>query len=366
MTDKIKVGITHGDINGIGYEIIIKTLMDTRICDLCTPIVYGSPKIASIHKKTIEGADGFSFNIIASAKEASGKRANIIACVNEETKLDIGVSTEAAGVCAVESLTAAMKDLRAGAIDVLVTAPINKKNIQGAGFRYMGHTDYLAASFEGSEPLMFMVSDVLKVGLATTHLPLSEVTPHINKEVIVGKLAAMKRSLVRDFGIVQPKIAVLALNPHAGDEGLLGTQDQEIIRPAVIAASEAGTLAFGPFAADGFFGSSGFSKFDAVLAMYHDQGLAPFKALAFDSGVNFTAGLPIVRTSPVHGVGYDIAGRGIADESSLREAIYKAIDIFRNRATYDRISANPLKHYDTGHGADESVPIAAAAEEPAY
>ena len=353
--NKIKIGITQGDINGIGYEIILKTLLDPRISELVTPIVYGSAKVAGFHKKNIPGAEALSFNLIRTVSEAHPRRANLIACVDDNIRVDLGTSTVFGGQGAQGGLNAAVKDLKAGEIDALVTAPINKANIHGEEFAFTGHTEYLDAHFHETEPLMIMAGDDLRVGLATIHRPLAEVAASITTELILKKLRALKRSLVRDFRIREPRIAVLALNPHAGDGGLLGTEEETIIKPAVIAAADERILAFGPFAADGFFGSGNYRKYDAVLAMYHDQGLAPFKALTGETGVNYTAGLSIVRTSPAHGVGYDIAGKNMADESSFRAALYLAADIFRNRKFYDEISANPLKHYDNHKGTDESV-----------
>lgn len=339
------MGITHGDFNGISYEIIIKSLLDPRIFELCTPVVYGSAKIAGYYKGMIPDAESFSFNVITDPEQANPKRANMVVCVDENAKVEPGQPTVISGQYAVASLNAAVRDLKAGKIDVLVTCPINKKNTTGDDFGFIGHTEYLAAQFGDAEPLMFMVSDTLKVGLVTMHMPLVKVPGAVTTEAVLGHIRAIKRSLERDFSISGPKIAVLGLNPHAGDEGLLGDEEREIIIPAIQSAKYENILAFGPFAADGFFGSGAYTKFDAVLAMYHDQGLAPFKALTFADGVNFTAGLSIVRTSPAHGVGFDIAGKMLADPSPMRAAIYQAIDIYRNRQVFDEISANPLQHF---------------------
>lgn len=343
--DKIKVGITHGDFNGISYEIIIKSLLDPRIFDLCTPVVYGSAKVAGYYKGMIPDAESFSFNVITDPEQANPKRANMIVCVDENVKIDVGQPTVISGQYAIASLNAAVRDLKAGKIDVLVTCPINKKNTTGDDFGFIGHTEYLAAEFGDAEPLMFMVSDVLKVGLVTMHIPLSEVPGAVTTEAVLNHIRAIKRSLERDFNISGPKIAVLGLNPHAGDDGLLGPEEREIIIPALQSAKYENIVALGPFAADGFFGSGTYRKFDAVLAMYHDQGLAPFKALTFADGVNFTAGLSVVRTSPAHGVGFDIAGKMVADPSPMRAAIYQAIDIYRNRQVFDQAAANPLQHF---------------------
>lgn len=343
--NKIKVGITHGDFNGISYEIIIKTLMDNRIFDLCTPIVYGSSKVAGFYKNTIPDSGNFSFNVITDPSQAHPKRPNMIVCVDEQVRVDPGVPTVISGQCAIASLNAAVRDVKEGKIDVLVTCPINKKNTQGEDFGFIGHTEYLAAEFGDEQPLMFMISDVLKVGLVTMHIPLRDVPGAVTSEKVLHQIRSLKRSMERDFSVRQPRIAVLGLNPHAGDEGLLGPEEQEVIIPALQSAQYENIVVKGPFAADGFFGSGAYTKFDAVLAMYHDQGLAPFKALCFADGVNFTAGLSVVRTSPAHGVGFDIAGKNIADPSPMRAAIYQAVDIFRNRQLFDEISANPLPHF---------------------
>lgn len=350
---KIRIGITHGDFNGIGYEVLIKALSDPRMCELCTPVLYGSAKAAGYYKKQIEGAENLGFNTIRSAAEANPKRVNLIDCMTGDPKIEPGTLSTAAGESSVAALRMAAADLKAGTIDAVVTAPICKENVQGEGFPFTGHTEFFAAEF-GGEPLMMMCSDLLKVGLVTIHIPLSEVAASISEAGIVGKLRALQRSLLCDFSIRRPKIAVLSLNPHAGDGGLIGREEAEIIVPAVQAASREGILAFGPFAADGFFASGSYTKYDAVLAMYHDQGLAPFKALC-GGGVNFTAGLPVVRTSPAHGVGFDIAGQGKADESAMREAIYMAIDILRSRRVWNEISANPLRKFKRDTGADVSA-----------
>lgn len=359
--DKIKVGITHGDFGGISYEIIIKTLLDSRITELCTPIVYGSKSAANLYKKQIPEASNFNFNYIPSAENAKAKQANMVICGEDNNlKIEVGVPTPLAGQWAIASLNRAVKELKEGLIDVLVTCPINKKNTVGEDFGFIGHTEYLAAQFEDKEPLMFMISDTMKVGLVTMHTPLRNVAEQVTIERVLEHIRLINRSLIRDFEIPSPRIAVLGLNPHSGDEGLLGSEEQEIIIPAINSAKFENILAFGPFAADGFFGSGAFNKFDAVLAMYHDQGLAPFKAIAFADGVNFTAGLSAVRTSPAHGVGYDIAGKNIADPSPFRSAIYAAIDIFRKREIFDEISANPLQSYsrhENRHGRDNDANV---------
>lgn len=345
IQNKIVVGISQGDINGISYEVIIKSLMDNRIFDFCIPVVYGSAKVAAYHRKALNIAN-FSFNNIKSADDANIKRANIINCLDDNVRVELGKSTEIAGESSLISLENAVKDLKNGKIDVLVTAPINKDNVQSEKFNFPGHTEYLTKESESKDSLMLMVSENLKVGVVTTHLPLSKVSEAITEELILEKLRIMNKTLIQDFRIRKPKIAVLGLNPHAGDNGLLGTEEVDIIIPAIKKAKDEGMLALGPYPADGFFGSDNFNKFDAILAMYHDQGLTPFKALAFNSGVNYTAGLDFIRTSPGHGTAYEIAGLGKASEISFRNAIYLACDIFRNRSEYQQISADPLKHHE--------------------
>ncbi len=342
--EHIKVGITHGDINGIGYEVIIKTLFEQKILEYCTPIVYGASKIASYHRKMVEVGD-FNFNLVKNSESAIAKRANIINIYDKDVKIDIGKSTEIAGQLSLISLEAAVQDLQANKINVLVTAPINKDNIQSDNFKFPGHSEYLAQKFSvnHSDHLMLMVSDGLRVGVATGHIPLKKVSETLTIDLILKKLAIMNESLKKDFAISRPKIAILGLNPHAGDNGVLGTEETDIITPAINKAKENDILAFGPYPSDGFFGSGNFSKFDAVLAMYHDQGLIPFKAITFESGVNFTAGLPIVRTSPAHGCAYDIAGKNLASPESFRAALYLACDIFKNRKQELELNANPLK-----------------------
>ncbi|MCK5170323.1 MAG: 4-hydroxythreonine-4-phosphate dehydrogenase PdxA [Bacteroidales bacterium] len=345
IQNKIVVGISHGDINGVSYEVIIKSLMDNRIFDFCIPVVYGSAKVAAYHRKALN-IENFSFNNIKSAGDANVKRANIINCLDDNVRVELGKSTNIAGESSLISLENAVKDLKDGKIDVLVTAPINKDNVQSDKFNFPGHTEYLTQESESQESLMLMVSENLKVGVVTTHLPLNKVSEAITEEAILSKLRIMNKSLIQDFGIRKPKIAVLGLNPHAGDNGLLGIEEVDIIIPALKKAKEEGILALGPYPADGFFGSDNFKKFDAILAMYHDQGLTPFKALAFNSGVNYTAGLDFIRTSPGHGTAYEIVGLGQASEISFRNAIYLACDIYRSRTEYKKISKDPLQHYE--------------------
>ena len=331
---KIRVAITQGDTNGVGYEVILKVFQDSAILELCTPIIYGSPKIAAYHKKILNIET--PFNIINKAEDARDGRVNLLACHDDETKVELGQPTTEAGQAAFCALDRAMTDYRKGLYDVLVTAPINKATIQNPGFQFHGHTEYIETSLgEGKKALMILMNDVLRVALVTTHLPIKDIAKAITKEAIIEKATIFHQSLRRDFRISCPRIAVLSLNPHAGDNGLLGAEEKEIIQPAIEQLAENGIQAFGPYPADGFFGSGNFNYFDGVLAMYHDQGLAPFKTIALDNGVNYTAGLPIVRTSPDHGTAYDIAGQGKADENSLRQAIYTAIDVFRNRKNYD-------------------------------
>lgn len=341
----IIAGISNGDINGIGYEVIIKTLSDPMIGDICTTIVYGSPKVAAYHRKALN-VNNFSFNNIRTADEAHSRKANMINCLDDNIRVELGKSTQQGGEAAIISLKKAIEDLKNGKIDVLITAPIDKKNVQSENFHFNGHTDYLKSEAGVEEVLMFMIGESMRIGIATDHVPLSKVSELITVERLMRKIRLMNQSLSFDFGIRKPRIAVLGLNPHAGDNSLLGTEEVEIITPAIQQAQNEGILTFGPFPADGFFGAGSFTKFDGILAMYHDQGLTPFKALSFDTGVNFTAGLPFVRTSPVHGTAFAIAGKGEASESSFRQAIYLACDIFRNRQIYTEISRNPLKHQD--------------------
>ena len=340
--NRIVVGISHGDINSISYEVIIKTCLDLRILDLFIPVVYGSSKAASFHRKLLNIPD-FSFNIIHRAEQASPKRPNLLNIYDKDLKIDLGESTEIAGELALLSIDAAVEDLKKGAIDVLVTAPVNKNNIQSVSSApFTGHTEYLAGKFGVTDFLMLMVSDSLRIGMVTGHMPLNDVPQAITAELILKKLRIMETSLKQDFAIRKPRIAVLGLNPHAGDNGLLGNQEKDIILPAIEKANNQGMLAFGPFAADGFFASHHYREFDGILSMYHDQGLIPFKTLAFENGVNFTAGLPYVRTSPDHGTAYDIAGKDLALPDSMRAAIYVACDIYNNRLMWNEINKNPL------------------------
>ena len=338
---KIRVAITQGDTNGVGYEVIFKAFADPAILELCTPIIYGSPKIAAYHKKALNLETNFT--IINKAEEARDGRLNLLSCFDDEVKVELGQPSKEAGDAALRALDRAMTDFRAGLYDVLVTAPINKATIQSPGFQFPGHTEYIETSVgNGQKALMILMNETLRVALVTTHLAIKDISRSITKESIVEKATIFHTTLKRDFRISNPRIAVLALNPHAGDDGLLGSEEKEIISPAIEELAGKGIQAFGPYPADGFFGNGTYYHFDGVLAMYHDQGLAPFKTIALESGVNFTAGLPIIRTSPDHGTAFDIAGQGKADENSMRQAIYTAIDVFRNRQNYDEPLKNPL------------------------
>ena len=347
-THKIKAGITQGDINGISYEVIIKTLLDTRILEICTPIVYGSPKVAAYHRKVLN-ITNFSLNNIRTPEEANIKRANVINCLDDDVKVELGISTKMAGEASLKALERAVADLQNNKIDVLITAPINKHNIQSEKFSFTGHTDYLESKFNAGNILMLLISDTMKIGVVAGHIPISEVPSHITHENILKKLQLLNKSLKEDFVIRKPRIAVLGLNPHAGDKGVIGDEEENIIIPAIQKARDKDIMALGPFPADGFFGSADFMNFDAILAMYHDQGLAPFKALAFEKGVNYTVGLPIVRTSPAHGTAYDIAGKDQASPDSFRQALYLACDIFNNRINYNELTKDQMPSYDVSN-----------------
>ncbi len=337
------VGITQGDGNGIGYEVIIKSLADARILESFTPVIYGSSKIFGFYRRQIHNLDQMDTYVIQSARDARTRKINIVNCLPDNTFVEPGRPTPESAKSAIKSLECAVRDIKNGDIDVLVTAPVNKRAMVNEGFGNTGHTEYLQKVFGVDDVAMFMVSDQLKIGVVTGHIPLKDVPSSISVEAILGKLRLMSASLKRDFGIVEPKIATLGLNPHCGDGGLLGDEEERIILPAVKAANEEGIMAFGPYSPDGFFGLGHYAKFDATLAMYHDQGLAPFKALAFEDGVNFTAGLPIVRTSPDHGTAYELAGRDIADPHSMMSSIFTAIDIFRKRSAFDAVQAGKME-----------------------
>ncbi len=338
--ENIIVGISIGDLNGIGSEVILKTFEDSRMLELCTPVIFANVKILSFIKKTLEltaplhGIDKLDQLVIG--------KINVLNVWREGVDLNFGNNDENVGKYAIKSFVAATKALKESHIDVLVTAPINKYNIQSEDFKFPGHTDYLDQELEGNA-LMLMVQDNLRVGLLTDHIPVNEVARHLTEKLIAQKIETIKQSLIQDFGITKPKIAVLALNPHAGDNGVIGKEEEEIIKPALKKISDKGTMVFGPFAADGFFGSNQYEKYDAVVATYHDQGLVPFKTLSFGNGINYTAGLNKIRTSPDHGTAYEIAGKGIADYNSFKEAVYAAIDIYNSRFQHQEISKNPLK-----------------------
>ncbi len=364
MEDKrIRVGITQGDINGVGYEVILKTFADPAMLELCIPIVYGSPKVAAYHRKVLNLSTNFS--IVSSASEAAHNRLSVVNCNDDDVKVEFGKADAESGKAALGALERAVEEYKSGLIDVIVTAPINKHTIQGAGFSFPGHTEYMQEKLgNGEKALMILMKDDFRVALVTGHVPVSRIAQAITKERIEEKLAIFNLSLKRDFGIGAPRIAVLSLNPHAGDEGLLGKEEQEIITPAIREMAAKGVLCYGPYPADGFMGAGRFTRFDGVLAMYHDQGLAPFKALVMDEGVNYTAGLPVVRTSPAHGTAYDIAGKGIASEDSFRQAVYTAIDIFRNRVLEKAIHANPLrKQYYEKHDDSDKLKLDTPDEE---
>ncbi len=338
--ENIIVGISIGDLNGIGSEVVLKTFEDTRMLELCTPVIFANVKILSFVKKSFEstamlqGIDRLDQIVLG--------KINVLNVWQEGVEINFGTNDEKVGKYAIKSFVAATKALKEGLVDVLVTAPINKYNIQSEDFKFPGHTDYLDQELEGNA-LMLMVQDNLRVGLLTDHVAINEVASHLTEELIVKKIETIKNTLIQDFSINKPKIAVLGLNPHCGDGGVIGNEDDSILRPALRKIFEKGTLVFGPFAADGFFGSNQYEKYDAIIATYHDQGLIPFKTLSFGKGVNYTAGLNKVRTSPDHGTAYDIAGKGVADYNSFKEAVYLAIDVFHSRNQYTEISQKPLK-----------------------
>lgn len=338
----VRVGISMGDINGIGPEVIMKSLRDTRLFLDCTPVIYGSTKVFSFYKKRLRFND-FNYQTIKTADEAKNRKVNVINAWEDDVSIKLGEATEEGGKCAFIALEKATSDLAAGKIDVLVTAPISKDAMGKSGFQFPGHTEYLADMAGEDDALMLMVSSRLRVGLVTSHIPLKEVNETITIDRVADKIEAFHNSLKKDFGIQRPKIAVFGLNPHAGENGKMGDEEAEIILPAINRSKNNGMLAFGPFPADGFFGSSAKSNYDGILAMYHDQGLAAFKALSFDEGVNFTAGLPIVRTSPDHGTAYDIVGKNKASGDSMRNAIYLAIDVHRNHQFEKEITEDPLE-----------------------
>ncbi|HMJ47053.1 MAG TPA: 4-hydroxythreonine-4-phosphate dehydrogenase PdxA [Ferruginibacter sp.] len=340
--NKPVIGFSCGDTNGIGPELLIKTLSDNRLLEICLPVIFANNKLINFYRKTLPDIN-FTFSNVKDSSRVNQKQVNVYNCWEEEIVVSPGQMNETGGKYAIISLTIATQALKDGKIDGLVTAPIHKKNIQSATFDYTGHTPYLKSIFNVKEVAMLMVAENMRIALLTEHVPLKEVAQYITRENIVSKLQVVNESLKKDFGIPKPKIAVLGLNPHAGDEGLVGREEEEIIKPAVRDAKQRDIFCFGPFSADAFFARGQYEKFDAVLALYHDQGLIPFKSLAVGEGTNYTAGLPAVRTSPDHGVAFDITGKGIADEASFREAIYKCIDIIKMRKEYHEQYKNPLK-----------------------
>jgi len=338
--ENIIVGISIGDLNGIGSEVVLKTFEDSRMLEFCTPVIFANVKIISFVKKTFESTS--AIHGIDTLEQIVVGKINVLNVWRENVDLNFGVNDDAVGKYAIKSFVTATKALKEGKIDVLVTAPINKYNIQSDEFKFPGHTDYLNQELEGNA-LMFMVQDTLRVGLLTDHIPVNDVASHLTEDLIKQKIETIKQSLIQDFSINKPKIAVLGLNPHAGDGGVIGKEDDTILKPVIKKLFEKGTMVFGPYPADGFFGNSQYEKFDAVIAAYHDQGLIPFKTLSFGNGVNYTAGLNKIRTSPDHGTAYDIAGKGIANHNSFKEAVFLAIDIYNSRNQYVEISKKPLK-----------------------
>jgi len=339
---KIRIGITHGDINGIGCEVILKTLADTRILELFTPVIYSSPKVIAYYRKAFK-LNNLNTYTVRTAEEAHDERISVVNCLGDEVRVEMGKSTPQGGEAALASLRLAVAEMKNGYLDALVTAPINKYNMQSEQFKFPGHTEYLQSEFGNEKSLMLMMSGSLRMGIFTGHVPLARVPALITQDKLVSTLRLINRSMLEDLNINRPRIAVLSLNPHAGDNGLLGSEEQNIIIPAIEKAMSEGILAFGPFASDGFFGTDNYRKYDVTLAMYHDQGMTAFKTLCFESGVNFTAGLPIVRTSPAHGTAYDIAGLDQASPESFRQALFLACDIVNNRKQYRTLKENAMK-----------------------
>ncbi len=338
--NKIIVGISLGDLNGIGVEVILKTFEDNRMLDFCTPVIFGSSKIISFHKKALNNS--IQINEITSIDEINHAKLNLLNIWNEDVEVEIGKASKVSGEYAAKSLEHSVEQLKKNKIDVLLTAPINKETIQSETFCFPGHTEFLEEKLDGKS-LMILMTNELRIGLITGHIPIAKVAETISPELIKEKVEIMHQSLRQDFGINKPKIAVLGLNPHCGDKGVIGKEEDLIIKPTIDQIKENGKLVYGPYSADGFFGSKTYEKFDGILAMYHDQGLAPFKALSFGNGVNYTAGLSEIRTSPDHGTGFDIAGKNIADPSSFKAALFSAIDVFKSRKEYKELTKNPLK-----------------------
>ncbi|MDB2385512.1 4-hydroxythreonine-4-phosphate dehydrogenase PdxA [Polaribacter sp.] len=338
-TDKIIVGISVGDLNGIGIEVILKTFKDKRMLEFCTPVLFGAVKAVSYHKKALRL--DIPVHAINSLNQINHNKINVLNIWKEDVDIKLGIATNESGKYAIKSLDAATEKLKNKEIDILVTAPISKDNVQSDDFKFPGHTEFLEAKLEGKS-LMILMTDTLRIGLITGHIPIAKVSESLTEELIISKVNIMHDSLKKDFGISKPKIAVLSLNPHCGDNGVIGSEDDELIKPTIQKIQETKKLVYGPYAADGFFGSETYKQFDGVLATYHDQGLAPFKALSFGNGVNFTAGLSEVRTSPDHGTGFDIAGKNIANPSSFKQALFAGIEVFRSRRDYLEITKNPL------------------------
>lgn len=337
------IAITHGDLNGISYEIILKTFAEPRVFDELTPVIYGSSKAVHFYRKHLD-IQGINLHFINSIHEMNPRKVNFINCTDEDLKVEMGVATPEAGKAALDALRLATQHLQSGEVDALVTAPFNKKNTQTTDFNFPGHTEYLESTFgTGKSGLMLMINEIMRVAVVTGHIPVAEISQKLNTEIILEKLITFNNALKVDFNIIRPRIAVLGLNPHAGEEGLLGPEEQSIILPAIQQANELGLICTGPYAADGFFGSGYFNKFDGILAMYHDQGLIPFKTVSMESGVNYTAGLSIIRTSPAHGTAYDITGQNKASEESFRQALFMAYDTYRTRKLNAELLSNPLK-----------------------
>ena len=342
MNEKPIIGITTGDLNGIGTELIIKTFSDSRMLDLCTPVVFASNKLINYYRKIVADHP-LNFSSTKDLTKLNPKQVNIFTCWEEEVPIQPGALTESGGKYAIRSLMVAAQCLKDQQLDALVTAPIHKSNTQIPDFPYTGHTPFLKEKFGAKDVLMLLYNHSLRVGLVTEHIPVAKISTAVTKEAILSKLNILRETLIKDFGIDRPRIAVLGLNPHAGDEGQIGNEEQTIIKPLIDQMQQQGHLIYGPYSADAFFARSSYTQFDAVLAMYHDQGLIPFKTIAQGEGVNFTAGLPVIRTSPDHGTAFDIAGKNIADPSSFREAIFRAIDLLRQRKTYTENTANPIR-----------------------
>lgn len=340
--NKPLIGFTCGDINGIGIELIIKTLGDSRMLEICTPVVFANNKLINFYRKSMPDIN-FSFSIVKDSTKINPKQINVYNCWEEDVVITPGILNELGGKYAIASLLVATEALKAGKLDGLVTAPLHKKNIQSDTFNFTGHTPFLKQFFGAKDVAMMLVADNMRVALLTEHIPVKDIAQYVTREAITSKLQVINQSLKKDFNINKPRIAVLALNPHAGDEGLIGKEEEEIIKPAIKDAKQKDIFCFGPYSADAFFARGQHQKFDVVLALYHDQGLIPFKSLSLGEGVNYTAGLDVVRTSPDHGVAFDIAGKGIADETSFRESIYKCIEIINGRREHAEQYKNPLK-----------------------